>query len=562
MNQYSHSRVELFNKCPYAFKSKYIDKLTMISAPAHDDARICGNTVHMIADQGWNNAIKFYKNQFNLITNSHINEIVKFDIVRPKLTEFLTLAGDCMHEYLIDIPDFKGVVDLIIKNDDGTVDVIDFKYSNNVEKYTESPQLHLYKYYLEQLGFKVNKLGFLFIPKVFIRQKKLESIEEFRLRLNLALKDKDLILSEVEYDSSKVIDYLKSIIKLQQTTSFTKNESDLCKWCDYKNYCLKGEEHMILPQNTRRTLEVDLTPDFWIYADSYVGKSTFVDKIDNLLFINTDGKLKNTTSPVIRIADKIEVAGRSTNKTLAWDIFLNVVEELEKQSNDFKAVALDLVEDLFEHCRLWVFDKNKWEHEADGGFGKGYDIVRLEFLSTIKRLKNLGYQIIYISKETKSEINTRAGGSITTYAPNINYKIANVLSGTVDLTIRAYVEGRNRYIDLSKNEDVFGGGIYNFPTKKIILDMGEFKQALKDAQDLIEPAEGTAPKDEKKPAKRGKVAKKEDVKEPPMDQVEPPKDESTIEVEKGEDIPFDEAVVEDIKPAKKPRKSRKKAEDK
>ena len=81
-------------------------------------------------------------------------------------------------------------------------------------------------------------------------------------------------------------------------------------------------------------------------------------------------------------------------------MFLDVVAELEKKQNDFKRICLDLVEDLYEHCRLYIYDKLDIQHEQDAGYGKGWDMVRTEFLSTIKRLKNLGYQIIYISKES------------------------------------------------------------------------------------------------------------------------------------------------------------------
>lgn len=46
----------------------------------------------------------------------------------------------------------------------------------------------------------------------------------------------------------------------------------------------KGELIMTLPKNIRREKKIDERPDFWIYGDSYVGKSTFVDKFDDLLF--------------------------------------------------------------------------------------------------------------------------------------------------------------------------------------------------------------------------------------------------------------------------------------
>ena len=96
-----------------------------------------------------------------------------------------------------------------------------------------------------------------------------------------------------------------------------------------------------------------------------------------------------------------------------------------------------MVEDLYEHCRLYIYDKYNVEHEQDLGYRKGWDLVRTEFLSKIKRLKNCGYQLIYISKVSVSEITKKSGDKITTIKPNINDKVANVLAGTVDLTAKS-----------------------------------------------------------------------------------------------------------------------------
>lgn len=242
---------------------------------------------------------------------------------------------------------------------------------------------------------------------------------------------------------------------------------------------------MILPTNQRRERKIDINPDMWIYADSYVGKSTFVDQFDDLLFLNTDGNTDNTTSPVIRIADEVTVEGRMTKRKMAWDVFLDVIAELEKKQNDFKRVCIDLVEDLYEHCRLYVYNKLGIEHEQDAGYGKGWDMVRTEFLSAIKRLKNLGYQIIYISKEVVSEINLKNGSKLTTIKPNINDKVANVLAGTVDLTVRAYMDDENRYLLLEKRENIFGGGRFNFKVDKIPLNKEAFIKALQEAQEGV-----------------------------------------------------------------------------
>lgn len=130
----------------------------------------------------------------------------------------------------------------MIKNEDGTVDVIDFKYSNNIDNYLQSKQIHLYKYYLEKKGFKVRNLGYLFIPKTSIRMKKTEDTYQFRKRLTETLRTKNLQLRKVKYDESKIKDFFEEIKILEQDNTYNKNETKLCDWCDYKEYCQSNEE--------------------------------------------------------------------------------------------------------------------------------------------------------------------------------------------------------------------------------------------------------------------------------------------------------------------------------
>ena len=139
-------------------------------------------------------------------------------------------------------------MDLIIHNPDKTVDVIDFKYSNNIEHYLESEQIHLYKYYLEKLGFKVRNLGYLFIPKTSIRMKKDEDTYMFRKRLQETIEQQNLKLIKVEYDESKVKQFFENIKVLEQDKEFIKNETKLCDWCDYCKFCKSNEtiDYMII----------------------------------------------------------------------------------------------------------------------------------------------------------------------------------------------------------------------------------------------------------------------------------------------------------------------------
>lgn len=532
------SAITQYKQCPYKYKLQYIDKLKVIPSYNPNNALILGTAIHYGAETGnIAQAIKYYYSQYPIITDEHINEIMKLEHLLPQVLDFINQFPKVEHEVPFKIGTFHGTADLLAHNEDGTVDLYDYKYSDNIDNYLESPQLHIYKYFLEQCGYKINRLGFIFIPKTWIRQKQDESIYQFRRRLQDTLKDMTIQIKYLEYAQSKVTDSLITAIEMLEVKEFNKKPSGLCHWCEYEEYCIGGNDYMILPENKRRERKIDRSPDMWIYADSYVGKSTFVDQFDDLLFINTDGNIDNTTSPVIQIKDEITVSGRLTNRKFAWEVFLDVVAELEKKQNDFKRVCIDLVEDLYEHCRLYTYDKLGIEHEQDAGFGKGWDMVRTEYLSTIKRLKSLGYQIIYISKEVTNEINLKNGAKVTTIKPNINDKVANILAGTVDLTVRAYMDGEDRFLQLEKKENIFGGGRFNFKVDKTKLDKDEFIKALEDAQEGIKTYSKMDVEESKEGSKEGSNIEKSNDNEvyiqgdPRLEEPEPEQEDTHEEEE-------------------------------
>ena len=494
--QLSYSRISTYEKCPYQFKLHYMDGLQTIFNCDPQNALTLGHALHTGIEKDVQAAISEYYSAYPVIRDAHVTEAMKLEYLIPKVKKLLPYGE---HEVKIETPDFVGFIDLLVPRkdivsldtDDELYDIYDFKYSNNVQSYMESAQLHLYKYFFELThpGKRIRNLYFVFVPKCNLKMKyknktnpRDETIYEFRKRCMADLETKEIIIKKVDYEPNKVIDYLVSSKHCIEETEYSKNSTRLCDWCEYKLYCEKGIDYMILPENKRREKSVITDPDMWIYGDSYVGKSTFVDKIDNLLFLNTDGNTENTTSPVIRIMNTTTKNGRMTETKMAWENFLDVVSELEKKENSFEVVAIDLIEDLYEHCRLYMYDKLKIEHEQDAGFGKGWDMVRTEFLSTMKRLKNLGYRIIYISKELKTEINLKNGAKLTSFSPNVNDKVMNVLEGTVTLTVRAFMNNRGRFLQLAKQENVTGGGRFNFVHDTCELDMNAFVNELKLAQ--------------------------------------------------------------------------------
>lgn len=551
--QYSHSKVETHMSCPYKYKLRYVDKLKTIKAPEADNALIVGNTVHQGAETNLEDALKFYYSNYPIITDRHIEEVMKFEYLIAKIHELLAGINVYKKEFRINTSRFVGIVDLITKNEDGSVDVFDYKYSNNYEKYSESPQLHLYKYFLELIGFKVRRLGFIFIPKISIKQKKEESLYQFRKRLQEELNNSKIKIMEVKYDAAKVIEFMDNIIKITEDVEFKKNPTGYCSWCEYENLCIKGEDYMILPSNQRREIGKVNKRVIWIYGAPFSGKTSFANQFPDPLMLNTDGNIKFVDSPFIPIKDEVIVTGRITNRKFAWEIYKETIGELEKKQNDFKTIIVDLLEDTYEQCRLYMYDKLGIEHESDDSF-RAWDKVRTEFLSTLKRLMSLDYEnIILISHvDTSKDITKKAGDRITKIAPNLNEKISNKVAGMVDIVARTIAE--DKYIlSFKKSEVIFGGGRLTMNSESIPLEYEELVKVYDEAnKGKKEAVKEDAPKEEK-PSRR---SKKEEVKEDEKAPNKEVKDE-VVDHSKEEMIVNEEAASED-KPSEeeKPRRRR------
>lgn len=488
MSHVSFSRITTYTKCPYQYKLRYIDGLETVFDCEPQNALVLGTAMHECVELGVDRAVEHYIAQYPVITDAIIDETIKLKCLGQKLIDVVYDWGEPIFEIECFYKGFLGYIDALVPGPEEHEWVLfDFKYSNNTEKYAASPQLSIYKWLFEHVypDEKIIAAAYICVPKTQIRQKKTEDQYQFRQRLLSTLDTMKPQQVWVDIDNSAAaFELYADAIEMLQADDFPKVPTKLCDWCDYQEFCEKGNDMLVLPKNERRAKEPITKPDMWIYADSYVGKSTFVDHMDNVLFINTDGNISNITSPYILIADELHQEGRITSKTLAWENFISVIDQLERHDNTFEVVALDLVEDLYEHCRTYVFNQLGIKHESDAGYSKGWDIVSTEFLRQMKRLKTLGYQVIYISKEVVTEITYASGAKVSTFKPNIRDKIANVLAGTVTLTLRAYMDERGRYLNLRKAENIFGGGRIDFKRDTCALDVQAFADALAEAQNV------------------------------------------------------------------------------
>lgn len=463
MTMFSHSRVETFETCPYCYKLRYEDGLNTLPNDDPANALFLGTALHTGIEQGVKAGIKSYFDSYPVITDLHINESLKLEHWIPKVQDLVfQLCGNNqpVFERKILHPDLIGFMDLLIpvgmSGNTKLFALYDFKYSNHVDRYLESRQLHEYKYFYEKVNpyHKIVEMGFIFIPKTAIRQKKTEDLSQFRKRLKETLASQEIRVVKVDYDPKKVIEFYQHIKEILETKDFPKKECKLCDFCEFKDFCQQGVDYMLLPKNERRVINASSRKKVWLYGAPFSGKTTLADNFPSPIMLNTDGNLNSFTSPVIEIKETLE--GRQ--KISAWDNFKSAIDELQKGS-DFETIVVDLVEDTYEHCRRYCYEKLGIEHESDNSF-KAWDYVRNEFLTTLKKLMTLDYNIVLISHEDMSkDIMKKSGDKITSIRPNIADKVANKLAGMVDIVARVVADGDNeRTLQFKSDDVVFGGG--------------------------------------------------------------------------------------------------------
>lgn len=476
---------------------QYLDRIKTDPPSEPDNALILGTALHTGIEKDVETALHEYAFSYPIITDEHINEMIKLEKLIPMVKAAIPEKGE--HEVKISDDDFVGYIDYLVFSGKGVwldapadvsaeceyYDIYDFKYSNNTEHYMGSAQLHLYKYFFEKThpGKRIRNLYFVFVPKIKIRQKKTETIMTFRERLDKELEKAAVRVVPIKYDTEKVIQFLLSMKAVYDETEFPKNESYLCRFCEFGEYCEKGCTYfMNLPKNERRKIESINKRSLWIYGAPFSGKTTFANNFPDPLMLNTDGNIKFVDAPYVPIRDEVKVEGRQTKRTLAWEIFKDTVAELEKKDNDFKTIIVDLLEDLYEHCRVYMYNEMNITHESDDSF-RAWDKVRGEFLHTLKRLMNLDYEnIILISHEDMSKDVTKKGGDkITAIKPNIQDKVATKVAGMVDVVGRIIADGDVRTFSFKSNEVIFGGGRLKVTSKDIPLDVNALYEVYDEA---------------------------------------------------------------------------------
>lgn len=245
--RFSYSNISTFSQCPFKWFLQYKERLKTLPECNADNALWLGLGLHKGIECGVEAGIAEYKSHFNIITDEHINWIEQLRYQIPRVIELLPEGGE--HELEIKTDEFVGYIDYVCGDT-----LYDFKFSNNIDNYLNSPQLSIYKHYIELVrpDIKINHLKYVFVPKIQIRQKMKakppETLQQFRARVMEHLEASEIKVVEVNFDEDSIAQFMGCCQYLKTVEKFPKNPTKLCDWCNFKKYCESDgkEDWMIL----------------------------------------------------------------------------------------------------------------------------------------------------------------------------------------------------------------------------------------------------------------------------------------------------------------------------
>lgn len=243
--KFSYSRVSCYESCAFMYALRYIAGLKTLPNTDANNALYLGTAVHTGIETTVEKAIRQYFDNYPVVDDLQINEAIKIEDVVQKAKPLLP---DGTYELKIEDNEFIGFMDLLVPKGNNHFALYDFKYSNNIDRYLESGQLHVYKHYYEKTnpGHVIDEMYYVFLPKIMIRQKKTEDLYQFRVRLREELSKAEVKIIQVDFDESKVGEYHKAVEEIKTAVEFPKKESRLCAFCQFQSYCQKGETWELL----------------------------------------------------------------------------------------------------------------------------------------------------------------------------------------------------------------------------------------------------------------------------------------------------------------------------
>ena len=226
MASYSYSKIALYNKCPFKFRKKYIERIDNFEdSPTFEKGRFLHALLEYYPQMPEfefkfkeieNQKIELINFFSNLVkTNKAIKYLLSKDHKIASEQEFF-LTSECCSASGYDDSMFNGKIDYVGATDDGTIVLVDWK-SGKTQKHASLDQLKFYSFWAFSHFKHINKV-----------------------KLYLYFIEQDIFVTEeIDRNISELIfkKYVDVVKTIESDTEYKIRRSTECLYCQFSTEC-------------------------------------------------------------------------------------------------------------------------------------------------------------------------------------------------------------------------------------------------------------------------------------------------------------------------------------
>lgn len=186
-----------------------------------------------------------------------------------------------------------------------------------------------------------------------------------------------------------------------------------------------------------------------VYGQPGLGKSTLALSTPNPVLFDFDGGIQRENGafqcPTLQVQD--------------WTEVLQALQELEKDSNDFKTIVIDTAGKMLDYMSTYIIQQDNRLGKRDGSLTlQGFGARKIMFINFLKRVSMMGKHVIFVAHEREEK-----DGDIRIVRPEIGGSSAGDLIKELDLVGYMQAIGNKRTISWTPQEKFYAKNTCNLP---------------------------------------------------------------------------------------------------
>lgn len=186
-----------------------------------------------------------------------------------------------------------------------------------------------------------------------------------------------------------------------------------------------------------------------VYGQPGLGKSTLALSTPNPVLFDFDGGIQRVNGafqcPTLQVQD--------------WTEVLQALQELEKDSNEFKTIVIDTAGKMLDYMSTYIIQQDNRLGKRDGSLTlQGFGARKIMFINFLKRVSMMGKHVIFVAHEREEK-----DGDIRIVRPEIGGSSAGDLIKELDLVGYMQAIGNKRTISWTPQEKFYAKNTCNLP---------------------------------------------------------------------------------------------------